>query len=1377
MLRWSLSQYVALLLLGGLCAVLLLVDRSTPRAILAQPNADDQEYSKTIKPLLAKYCFACHGEKLAEADIDLSTFTTKRDLQKATRVWLKVADILESGQMPPKQAKQPTDAERTQLRTWLKTFLQAEVKAHTGDPGRVTVRRLSNAEYTYTLQDLTGVPTLSPAKEFPLDGAAGEGFTNTGDALVMSPALVTKYLDAAKDVANHAVLLPEGIRFSSSKSRRDWTNEALAAIRTLYAQYTVPGTTTKINLQGVVFDEREGGRLPLEKYLLATVKEREALQSGRKSFALVAQEHGLSAVYLEQLWKALQGTDHPLLMDGLRQRWKNATPNDTTAIANDYAALQASLWKTNTVGHIGRLNGPKSWMEPVDPTTTRLDIRIKLPPTADKEQTLYLAGHSLTERPQDVIWQQPKFVAPGQPEISLKDLRAVSASVQSLRQQFVQQIDKYLQAADVARTAKAFDHQAYAKEHGLHADLLRNWLEYLGVATLGPVQVQGHFTKKMNDGTYKFVAGWGSGETPLVIANSSDQHVRVPGNMKPHSVAVHPSPTLSAAIGWQAPVGGTFKIQAKVQHAHPECGNGVTWTLERRYGTSRQKWSSGIAQGAKEATIGPVENVTLKQGDLVTLVIGPRDGNHSCDLTEVDITLSTEGKTWQLSKDVANNLQDANPHADSQGNKAVWHFFTEAVAVANQPTSVLPKDSLLDRWQRVQGAEKATLAAQLGRLLLEESPAKKDDPNTILRQQMLRLNGPLFGSLRRVLDAGTKGQDGLDPALFGIRPTTKEALDATSLCTATGTVHEVRFPGDLLAGYEFMSAVVLHPSATGAAQVQAAPARPMPATGLRPGNAILVANQAKEQLAASFRFFRELFPPVVCYSKIVPVDEVVTLTLYYREDHLLAKLFLNEAQRQQLDRLWNELHFISQDALTQVDAFHQLLEYASQDSDPKLFEPLRKPIYEQAALFKKQLLDAEAKHLQGVLHFAGKAYRRPLRPNEADELKALYQRLRATDLAHEQAIRLTLARVLVSPHFLYKGEQPGPDVQAIPVQDHELASRLSFFLTSSGPDAELLTVAASGKLREPTVLREQTQRLMKDERTRRWAKEFAMQWLHIASFDTMNEKSEKHFPTFLSVRNDLAEESLRFFADLMQRNGSILEIIDADHTFLNETLAKHYGIPGVVGPQWRRVEGVKKFGRGGIFAQGTTLATQAGASRTSPILRGNWISEVILGEKLPKPPKGVPTLPEDEQTATLTQRQLVEKHSADPKCAVCHQRIDPYGFSLEAYDAIGRVRSKDLGDRPIDTKVVAMDGTKFEGIDGLRSYLLNQRREAFVRQFCKKLLGYALGRSTQLSDEPLLDEMAHDLKNNQYRIGVAIDRIVQSRPFRDIRGAKHPNDQ
>jgi hypothetical protein len=506
--------------------------------------------------------------------------------------------------------------------------------------------------------------------------------------------------------------------------------------------------------------------------------------------------------------------------------------------------------------------------------------------------------------------------------------------------------------------------------------------------------------------------------------------------------------------------------------------------------------------------------------------------------------------------------------------------------------------------------------------------------------------------------------------------------------------------------------------------------------------------------------------------QIVPVDEVITLTLFHREDEPLARLMLDDATKAKLDRLWNELHFVSQDALTVVDAFFQLLEYASQDSDPKLFEPFRKPIHDRAAAFKQELVDAQPRQLDALIEFAAGAYRRPLAESEAAELRSLYQKLRGEELPHEEAFRLTLARVFVSPEFLYRLEKAAPGAKPGPIADFELAGRLSYFLWSSTPDPALREAAAAGTLGNPDVLAAQARRMLADGRVRRLATEFACQWLHVYDFDTLDEKSESHFPEFAELRGPMYEEAIRFFADLFQRDASVLDILAADHTFVNEPLAKFYGLAEVAGPEWRRAGAMRANHRGGILGLAAVLAKQSGASRTSPTLRGNWVSEVLLGEKLPKPPKDVPQLPEDEKAlGELTVREIVEKHARDANCAKCHVKVDPMGFALESFDPIGRHRRKDLADRPIDTRTRLADGTEFDGLPGLRDYLLTARRDDVLRQFCRKLLGYALGRGVQLSDEPLLAEMRTNLERHEFRFSVAVETIVRSRQFREIRGA------
>jgi hypothetical protein len=366
--------------------------------------------------------------------------------------------------------------------------------------------------------------------------------------------------------------------------------------------------------------------------------------------------------------------------------------------------------------------------------------------------------------------------------------------------------------------------------------------------------------------------------------------------------------------------------------------------------------------------------------------------------------------------------------------------------------------------------------------------------------------------------------------------------------------------------------------------------------------------------------------------------------------------------------------------------------------------------------------------------------------------------------------------VLVSPAFLYRIEVPPPAAAQAPVSDWELASRLSYFLWSSQPDDELRRLAASGQLGDPEILSSQARRMLLDGRTRRLATEFACQWLHIQDFDQLDEKSERHFPTFAALRGAMHEEAIQFFTDFFQHDRPVQDLLDADYTFLNEDLAAHYGIPGVVGPEFRRVEGVRQYARGGILTLAATLAKQSGASRTSPILRGNWLTEVVLGERLPRPPKDVPQLA-DAAPEGLTERQLIERHTTDQACAKCHARIDPFGFALENFDAIGRYRDRDAGGLPIAARTRLPDGAEIEGPRGLRDYLLSARRADFLRQFNRKLLGFALGRSVQISDEPLLAEMQSALSAPDARIGTAIDLIVRSRQFRDIRGRETAFDE
>jgi hypothetical protein len=1371
---------------------------------------------------MQRYCLDCHNAEKHKGDLDLDRFRVLPDVLKEPRIWEKVVEQLSLGEMPPKENLQPGPQERERLLGWIHTALETAAQATAGDPGPVVLRRLNNAEYTWTIRDLTGVPTLDPVREFPGDSAAGEGFMNTGASLVMSPALVGKYLDAAKEIASHAVLVPDGFRFSVRATRRDWTEEILGEIRALYRQFTDGAGADRVNLQGIVFDTNEGGRLPVERYLEAALALRDP---GTKPTAAddalrdVAKRKGLSVPYLQALWRLLEGGEAQgtvpgtsqgasLIIDRLRQQWKTATIASVPALTSEIAQWQKALWKFSSVGHIGKAGGPKAWLEPVNPLVERQEFRVPLnaPPGGGDVKVYLVAGDAGDgARDDSVLWQSPQIVVPGRPNLLLRDARAYIAALADRRERFLAATARCLAASGQASAStNAIDLGTLAARHGVEPDALAAWLGYLGIGGGSTLKLD-YFTNRIDKaGNYDFIKGWGSAETPLLLANASDQSVRIPGNLRAHGVAVHPSPSLNAAVGWLCPEGGRYRIEATVTHAHPECGNGVSWAVELRRGGTRQRLATGYSQGGKPVKAGPIEDIAVQPGDLVSLLIGPRDGNHSCDLTEVELAIqhtSGERHEWLLSREVSADVQAGNPHADGFGRPAVWHFYTEPVS-GRDSGPVIPAGSILARWQSSGDASERTQLAQALQSLLSGATGPADGPDAVLRAQLRSLGGPLFtmvnvAAMPSAMPPTPRSESawGLDPSQFGHAPD-GSSVEPADVCVTAPTVLEITLPGDWVAGAELVVTGTLKPGTggEGSVQLQVSTTPPGDPNALRAGESKAAATSgpwtsfnpavafsapiivkpgspARQRIEASFDAFRRWFPATLCYVKIVPVDEVVTLTLFHREDEHLSRLMLDEAQRARLDRLWNELHFVSQDALTLVDAFEQLWQYATQDADPKVFEPMRQPIADRAAAFRRELEAAQPRQIDALVRFAEKAWRRPLTPPEGEELRAFYGKLRREELLHDEAFRLTLARLFVSPAFLYRTEDAPPGDRAGPVSNAELASRLSYFLWSSAPDAALADAAAAGRLtKDPDALVREARRMLRDPRVRRLATEFACAWLHIYDFESLEEKSEKHFPTFAGLRSPMYEEAILFFMDLFQNNGSVLALIDADHTFLNEELAQHYGIPGVTGKEWRRVDGVRAYGRGGVLGLGATLAKQSGASRTSPILRGNWVAEVLLGDKLPKPPKGVPRLPEDEAAESLTVRQLVEKHSTDPACAVCHVRIDPFGYALEAFDAIGRLRTKDLGGRPIDTRVVLFDGTPADGPPGLRQYLATKKRDAVERQFCRKLLGYALGRGVILSDMPLLSEMQRQLREHDHRFSAAVETIVRSRQFREIRG-------
>lgn len=394
--------------------------------------------------------------------------------------------------------------------------------------------------------------------------------------------------------------------------------------------------------------------------------------------------------------------------------------------------------------------------------------------------------------------------------------------------------------------------------------------------------------------------------------------------------------------------------------------------------------------------------------------------------------------------------------------------------------------------------------------------------------------------------------------------------------------------------------------------------------------------------------------------------------------------------------------------------------------------------------------------------FATRAWRRPLAPEETAQLAKLYDDARSRELDRESSGREVLVRVLVSPKFLFKledAEQPGER----PLSSWELATRLSYFIWASAPDAQLRAAAADGSLLRPEVLTRETKRLLRDPRANALADEFAGQWLKFSGFEKNVNIDGNKFPEFTpELKRDMARETAEFFAYLIREDRPVREIVGADYTFLNERLAKFYGIPDVTGDAFRKVA-VGPYQRGGVLGMGSVLSKTSYPHRTSPVLRGNWLLVSVLGLPTPPPPNDVPKL-DDSVTKATTLRARLEAHRLDKACASCHDKIDPLGFALEGFDAIGRIRKTDEAGLAIDDSGQMKNSEPFRGVEGLRKFLGVHDAE-ITSNFCRKLIGYALGRSLLPTDKALAETMRTELAKNDGRISAAVLAVVQSRQF------------
>ncbi len=1283
-----LTLWIGLIANGLIANVLIAADEP---AANVKSTADRDYFEKQVRPLLVKTCGNCHGEMPKDNDLDLTSFGTAQAILARPKVLSDVAERVRGGDMPPKDAPQLSQAEREQLLGWITAALDAEAAARAGDPGPVTLRRLSNTEYDNSIRDLTGVDMRpTQAREFPVDSVGGEGFANVGDAMPVTPGLVERYHQTARDVATRVVLLPDGFRFSPSPDRPTWSDEVLNSLRSFHARHAGPS-----------------GEPPLAAHLAATMKHRDRLTSGGPAaIAEVAAEEKLNATYLAALWVGLSGKSaSPAEVDALTKEWQEKA-----------AQIEAENQRRQTALQLAKQKIESQWA-----SSKRLLVESKV-----------AEGGSV----------------PFERKVSVQRGELLLLTV----------LPNENHGADSTLIEWTIRETTGEQRTWSVADLVPNLLK--GNPWPDKHEARWSFLETTSTPTFLTerrdsnagqpeLKSWSLGSEPSAFVNSAAEPVNVWTTLPARSFFVHPGQKRPVAVAWTSPIAGELVVAGRVADVHPAGLDGVSFELSHL--------AAPDDLGQALADLGNVPTSLPDVGlppDMLALV---REKWRAATTDPAPVLAAIKAIQDQLFQ-------------SNYGKNA-------ALAVGNGFPAWEDLRRVVAR-ERVQGAARKPLFRMVA------LPAQ---PDTFVVWDRLRLEGgdgpPLVFAEHPELGAAVEQASGLK---FGQHPQGR-SVPKSALVTAAGAevlIDLNKLPAELqkaLTLPRFLRAdVSLDEGSPETATVQAFLiaatggggnlAEPVAkATPGEPAVAQIVHPRVAAERARPAAEFRALFPPAVLFQPIIPRDAQGSVFLYRREDEPLRRLLLDDAGRAEIDRLWSELEFVSEQALATPLAYEGLVQYYRKPNDGArimffYIQEFDEQIKREEKSFRTAQVAAEPGHLEALLAFAARAWRRSLADDERQAMLASYHADRKDGNQHDPAFRSVLARVLSSPWFLYRVEQPAPGPGWQPVSGEELATRLSFLMWDSIPDDELRANAAL--LHEPAVMEQQLRRMLKDGRMRGMAEEFGARWLGVRDFVANHGRSLKHFPEFTpAVRDALAEEPVRFFEDLLINDRPVADVIAADATILNDVLAKHYGIPDVSGPEWRRVEKVSAYNRGGLLGFGAVLAKQSAAARTSPVKRGAWVVQV-LGERLPKTPPGVPPLPESPPPG-LSVREITERHRQDAACASCHVHIDPYGMTLEGFDALGRLRpAQEL--KPSDARATTRDGTEIDGFVGLRDYLAGPRREDLLRAFAHKLTGYALGRAVQLSDRKLVDELTKTMTAGG-RWSDALLVIVRSEQFRCIR--------
>jgi hypothetical protein len=1071
-------------------------------------------------PVFRQYCFQCHGNGQAMGGMSLEQLTAQASVGDSFQKWDKVAAVLEQGRMPPKGMPRPGEEQSRQAVAWIRGELSAYAKKHDGDPGRVTVRRLTSGEYAYVVEDLTG-RKLDTGIDAATDSVGGEGFTNFGDVQFMQDANLERYLQAAKRIADHAVIGAGPIEFYHDPGKTGFEMSAIARIKEIYGAYgfrTVSG---------------EGGApMNLDRYdkvLYATwrYRNRAALGDSNATLKEIALREGITARFAQHVWTVMNSNSLGYPASEMAARWRKLAAPTADAKASEAAARKACA-----------------------------------------ELEKYLTG-----------WPLWLFA--------------------------------------------------------------RGDIAYGGAGDESPLIINEQSLKVAASHHFRYNAGGRGGRGRGAATGPIKVYLNV--------AAVNPKPGSKTVVIWRNPT-----------------------VAFRRAGR------------------GPV---TPPAGDQ------PAEGAGA-------VVIAGKG---------------APPPTPAQPLRSV---VTEAVArklnfgVSPDGTSIGPNDFASEPSTFFE----VTLPEGFAGLEFQADAQVGADRDQVYR---ITFSDREDGSVRGIPVRALIG----DPQSAGYRAFKAGVLELASL---------------------------LPPNAYG---------EPTPAD--------------KDPIPLPFDS---------AYN-VPEHDDFDTRVKYVRDDKFIYQHILEDADRKRVDYAWKDLYssFAYHDNYLAILAAHYNFDLkgkhigdltrADFDAMPAEMRPYATPLKTEYDGAIAAQAAANPGHVEDCLRFAARAWRRPLSEREKQSLRTYYDKAMTDEADHRKAIRALLTRILVSPAFLYRVEQPAESAVVKPLSDWEMASRLSFFLWASIPDDELRRAAAAGQLSTTEGIRAQVKRMLADPKSRRLSTEFFGQWLGFYRFDQFRGVDTTRFPEFTAeVREGMYDEAVSFFEHIIRKDRPVRDMLFADYDFLNAPLAKFYGVKrDVAKDRAEMVDGANEFQRGGMLRLGAILTAFSAPLRTSPVKRGDWVLRRVLGVAVPPPPADAGSIPADDKLfGGLSLKEKLEAHKRNSTCANCHARIDPLGFALEHYDSTGRWRDKYADGKPIDDTSSLTDQTKIAGVPGLLDYL-NSKESQVTRTFSNKLVGYALGRTVQASDQLLIDRMV--ALGGKASFSDVVTELVTSKQFRNRLGREDTLNQ